>query len=113
MVERGEEQGAGTSAEIEDRRRPRLAEMRQRRLDERLAVRPGNEHPRPHLQLDRPEVAAAEDIGHRLARLTPRDKRLERSGRFVVEVRQKQLLARNAKRMRHQQLRIEARACRR
>ena len=47
--------------------RLRVAQPRQRRLDDELGLGPGNEHCRRDEELEVPELAAADDVGHRLA----------------------------------------------
>ena len=56
--------------------RRRVAQPRQRRLDDELGLGPGNEHRRRDEELEVPELTVSGDVGHRLAPLAPRDQRL-------------------------------------
>src|SRR3546814_4129716 len=109
LIERRQQQSAGPGAEIEHGARPRLAEMVDRRLDQRLAVGTGDEHARPDLQLDRPEGAAAGDIRNRLPRLAAAQERFERLRPLVVEPGEEKRFAPDPPGMGHQQFGVEAR----
>ncbi len=79
LGERGEQQRARSGAEIEDTARTRRAgEMRDRRLDQRLAVRARDQHAGGDAELDRPEGARAGDVSERLARGAAGDQCLRR-----------------------------------
>jgi len=57
---------AGPRAQIEDAGLAARLEQIERALDERLGVRARHEHARRHLEAPAPELAAPEDVGHRL-----------------------------------------------
>ena len=107
IAQRGEQQGARPGAEIEHRGRPLAAEMRDRRLDQRLAVRPGHEHARTDRQPDRPEIAPADDVGDWLVREPALDQRVEAAGAGRIGIAEQQRVALDPKRVGHQQFGIE------
>ena len=109
FVECGEQQRAGTRAEVENAPRRTPGEMRHRRLDQRLAIGARHQHARPHRQLDRPEGTTAGNIGDRLMREPPREQRAKAVRRWGVEPLQQQRFARDAEGVCHQQLGIEPR----
>ena len=58
-----------------------IGHQRQHRLDQRLAVGPRHQHGRRDLERQAPELALAQDVGHRLAPHAPRRERTQPSRR--------------------------------
>ena len=108
LGQRGEQQRPRPGAEIEDRRGRAAGEMRDRRLDQRLAVGPRDQRAGADRKTDRPEIARAGDVGDRFVRQAALDQRGEAAGHGIVEVPEQQLLAGDAERVRHQQFGVEA-----
>ena len=110
MIERGEQQGAGAGAEIEDAARSAGAgEMIDRGLDQRLAVGARDEYAGADLQVDRPEGAGAGEIGDRLVARAAVDECGEGGRDGMVVEREQQAVAVDAQRMGEQQLGVEPR----
>ncbi len=65
--------GAGAGADVQHPRLLDTLEQRQRPLDDQLGLGPGHQHPLVDRQLDRPETAAAGDVGDRLPAAAPAD----------------------------------------
>jgi hypothetical protein len=87
-------------------------ESLERDLHQRLRLRPGDEHVRSHLEIDREERAPPGDVGDGLAREAATKEVLEPrrliSGQGAVRL-PEEPRARHAEHSRKQQLRIEAR----
>ena len=79
------------------------------RLDQRFAVRAGDQHGGRDEQFDRPERTLAGDVGERFARQPACQQRREPRRDIAIEAAEQQRLARRPERVRHQQFGIEAR----